>query len=73
MKVVLQMLVIAVAGSGIGLAANALSPHPATLARPVHAAAEAGGGACAMSNGTSNAAGWGIRTRVCTAAPSVCG
>jgi 3-mercaptopyruvate sulfurtransferase SseA len=43
-----QMALIAAAGSALGLAANALSPHPAALRQPVISAAEAGGGSCAM-------------------------
>ncbi|HVP67475.1 MAG TPA: rhodanese-like domain-containing protein [Anaeromyxobacteraceae bacterium] len=34
-------------GATLGLAANALSPHPALVGRPVVSVAEAGGGACA--------------------------
>lgn len=41
------MAVLGVAGASLGLAANALSPHPAPLGQPVLSAAEAGGGACA--------------------------
>jgi rhodanese-related sulfurtransferase len=37
---------VAVAGLGLGLAGNALSPRPAPLGRPVHAAAEGTAGAC---------------------------
>jgi rhodanese-related sulfurtransferase len=43
-----QMAVIAAAGSALGLAANAFSPHPAALRQAVLSAAEAGGGSCAM-------------------------
>ncbi len=46
MTTVSQMAVLAVAGVAVGLGANALSPHPATLAQPVISAAEAGGGTC---------------------------
>jgi rhodanese-related sulfurtransferase len=41
-----QAALVAVAGLGVGLAGNALSPRPAPLGRPVHAAAEATAGAC---------------------------
>jgi rhodanese-related sulfurtransferase len=42
-----QMALLAMAGSALGFAANALSPHPATLGQAVISAAEAGGGTCA--------------------------
>jgi rhodanese-related sulfurtransferase len=48
MTTLAQMALLAAVGSGLGLAANALSPHPAALRQPVLSAAEAGGGACAM-------------------------
>jgi len=48
MNTVAQMALLAAAGSALGLAANALSPHPAVLRQPVLSAAESGGGACAM-------------------------
>jgi rhodanese-related sulfurtransferase len=48
MNTLAQMAVIAAAGSALGLAANALSPHPAALRQVVLSAAEAGGGSCAM-------------------------
>jgi rhodanese-related sulfurtransferase len=41
-----QMVVVAAAGTALGLAANTLSPHPAALGQPVISAAEAGGGTC---------------------------
>jgi rhodanese-related sulfurtransferase len=44
----IQMGLLAAMGSAVGLAANALSPHPAVLGRSVLSAAEAGGGSCAM-------------------------
>jgi rhodanese-related sulfurtransferase len=46
-----QMALLAAMGSALGLAANALSPHPAALGQPVLSAAESGGGACAMPTG----------------------
>jgi rhodanese-related sulfurtransferase len=48
MKTVAQMAVLAAAGTALGFAANALSPHPAALRQPVLSAAESGGGACAL-------------------------
>ncbi len=42
-----QALAIAAAGVLVGVAANALSPHPAALTGHVHASAEAGAGQCA--------------------------
>ena len=51
MNTLVQMAVLAAAGSALGLAANALSPHPARLRQPVLSAAESGGGACAMPAG----------------------
>ena len=55
MKLALQMALLAAAGTGLGLAANALSPRPAHLGRPVFAAAESGGGACSMPAPSSSA------------------
>ena len=43
-----QMALLAAAGSVLGLAANAISPHGIPLGQPVLSAAESGGGACAM-------------------------
>jgi rhodanese-related sulfurtransferase len=48
MNTLLQMAAVAAAGTALGFAANAMSPHPAALRQPVLSAAEAGGGACAM-------------------------
>ncbi len=48
MKIYLQAALVAVAGSLAGLAANAASPHPAPLGRPVRALAEAGTGTCQL-------------------------
>ena len=50
-----QMALLAVAGSALGLAANAVSPHGIPLRQPVLSAAESGGGACAMPTSTSPA------------------
>jgi 3-mercaptopyruvate sulfurtransferase SseA len=60
MRTWIQMAVLAALGSALGFAANALSPHPAVLARPVLSAAEAGGGSCAApaSTATSAPAPW---------------
>jgi 3-mercaptopyruvate sulfurtransferase SseA len=41
-----QALLVVAAGVVAGLGANALSPRPAPLGQPVHAAAEAAAGAC---------------------------
>src|SRR5512137_266922 len=43
-----QMALLAAAGSALGLAANAASPHGVPLRQPVLSAAESGGGGCAM-------------------------
>src|SRR5512135_2429044 len=48
MKMLAQMAFVAAAGTALGFAANAMSPHPAALGQPVLSAAESGGGACAM-------------------------
>ena len=48
MTTFVQMALLAATGSALGLAANALSPHPSALRQPVLSAAESGGGACAM-------------------------
>jgi rhodanese-related sulfurtransferase len=60
MRTWIQMTVLAALGTAVGFAANALSPHPAVLGRPVLSAAEAGGGSCAMppSAMTSASAPW---------------
>lgn len=50
-----QMALLAVAGSALGLAANAVSPHGIPLRQPVLSAAESGGGACAMPASTTPA------------------
>jgi hypothetical protein len=50
-----QMAVLAAIGGAVGLAANAASPHPAALGRPVLSAAEAGGGSCSMPPGGDSA------------------
>ena len=50
-----QMALLAVAGSALGLAANAVSPHGIPLRQPVLSAAESGGGACAMPASTTSA------------------
>ncbi len=49
MKTFWHMFALAVAGSALGFAANALSPRPAPLGRPVVSTAEAGEGQCAGS------------------------
>jgi rhodanese-related sulfurtransferase len=58
MRTWIQMAVLAALGSAVGFAANALSPHPASLGRAVLSAAEAGGGSCAMPASASTAAPW---------------
>jgi 3-mercaptopyruvate sulfurtransferase SseA len=45
-EILRQAMLVAIAGAATGLAGNALSPRPAPLGRPVHAAAEAGAGSC---------------------------
>jgi rhodanese-related sulfurtransferase len=55
MRLVLQMALLGAAGAALGLGANALSPRPAHLGRPVFAAAESGGGACAMPSASAAA------------------
>ncbi len=47
MRLLAHAASVALAGAAVGLVANALSPRPATLATPVHSAAERGGGMCA--------------------------
>lgn len=47
MRLLLEAASIVAAGSLAGLALNAASPRPASLATPVHSAAERGGGMCA--------------------------
>lgn len=53
MTTLVQMALLAAAGSALGLAANAVSPHGVPLREPVLSAAEAGGGACAMPAGSA--------------------
>jgi rhodanese-related sulfurtransferase len=47
-KLLSQAALVAIAGSLAGLAANALSPHPAVLGRPAQALADTGGGTCQL-------------------------
>jgi len=42
-----QVALLCALGAGVGLTANALSPHPASIGARVYSVAEAGGGACA--------------------------
>jgi 3-mercaptopyruvate sulfurtransferase SseA len=47
MGVLVRAVVLCFVGSVLGIAGNALSPHPARLDTPVEAAAESAGAACA--------------------------
>jgi len=47
-RIALEALAISLAGALIGLAANALSPRPASLREPVRAQAESPGAACQL-------------------------
>jgi rhodanese-related sulfurtransferase len=46
MGILVRAVLLCFLGGVLGIAGNALSPHPARLGIPVHAAAESGGGAC---------------------------
>jgi rhodanese-related sulfurtransferase len=50
-EILRQAMLVAIAGAAAGLAGNALSPRPAPLGRPVHAAAEAAAGSCQADPG----------------------
>jgi rhodanese-related sulfurtransferase len=47
-RIVVQALVLCVAGTAVGLGANALTPRPARLGAPIVAAAEAAGAMCQL-------------------------
>lgn len=55
MRLLAQAAAVALAGTTVGLGANALSPRPAALRTPVHSAAERGGGMCADAGGAAAA------------------
>jgi 3-mercaptopyruvate sulfurtransferase SseA len=46
MSLLVRAVLLGVAGGVLGIAGNALSPHPARLDAPVHAAAESAGATC---------------------------
>jgi len=46
MGILVRAVPLCFVGGVLGIAGNALSPHPARLGIPVHAAAESGGAAC---------------------------
>ena len=46
MGILVRAVLLCVAGGVLGIAGNALSPHPTLLGIPVHAAAESTGAAC---------------------------
>ncbi len=48
MKTISQAALIALGGTLAGFAANALSPHPAPLGRPMQALADTGAGTCQL-------------------------
>jgi rhodanese-related sulfurtransferase len=57
-KIVLQLILLGVVGSAVGLGANALSPRPAPLGQAVRPASETTPGACAV-DGAAVAGGVG--------------
>ena len=54
MRTLLQIPIIAAAGVALGLASNALSPHPIRPGVPIHAVAESGIGSCSANGGGSS-------------------
>lgn len=55
MRVVLQLILLCLAGAGVGLGANALSPRTAPLGTPVKPQAESTPGTCAAASASGGA------------------